>query len=80
MTFLQVAIEQVAERDPFWYGVAITALGIAILVERLIRGKPMTKIRGATAITVMLMGAGISFGFLERLIAPISKIIERFGG
>ncbi len=77
MMFLQGTADMV-QRDPFWYGVAITALGIAVIVERLVRGKPLTKIRVGGAIAVMLMGAGISFGFLERLLEPVLALVERF--
>ncbi len=66
------------ERDPFWYGVGITVLGPVLLLIRAWRSKPFSKILAALAITLIVLGAGISFGFLERLLEPVLALVERF--
>ena len=66
--------------DPFWFGIVIGGLGVLVIVERLIRGKVLTKIRGTIAIVLLLMGAAIAYGFLERLIDPVITFAEKFAG
>ena len=82
MLLIQEVAQQVAEqaRDPFWYGVGVSALGAVVLLFRAVRGKAYSKIQAALGFGLIIMGAAISFGMLERVIEPVMKIVEKFAG
>ncbi len=68
------------EHDPFWYGVGITVVGPALLFIRAARGKPFSKLLAGLALALIIVGAGISFGFLERLLVPVLSLIGKYAG
>ncbi len=79
MLLIQESMEHVEHvHDPFWFGIVIGGLGILVVVERLLRGKVLVKIRVVAAIVLILMGAAIAYGYLERLIDPVLTFVERF--
>lgn len=66
------------EHDPFWYGVAISVVGALMLLLRAVRGKAYSKVQGVIAIALIVLGAGVSFGFLGRMIEPIMAFLGKF--
>lgn len=77
---LQAAQHAEHAHDPFLYGLLISGAGLAVILARTFRGLPYSKLQAALGIAVVIMGAAISFGYLERIIDPIIKLAEKFLG